>query len=197
METINYGPEIYQEGEEEPNPLDTDIEGEIPKWINGAFLRVGPGKFKWGDSVYNHWFEGDALLQRFHVENGTVRFSSRFLESASYLEAQKRGAIARSNFATFSLPDPCKNIFKRFMMYYFAPDPGSDNGNDNIVKIKDDMFSIGDLVLLCNIDKDTLQNKSTMNITDSLSGRVFCAEPPESYFAQNRPNHFSIFSISI
>ena len=170
MESINYGPELYQEGQEQPYPLDTEIQGEIPKWIKGAFLRVGPGKFKWGDSVYNHWFEGDALLHRFHVENGSVKFSSRFLESASYLEAQKKGTIARSNFATFSLPDPCKNIFKRFMSYYLAPDPESDNGNDNIVKIKDDIFSIGDLVLLSNINKDTLQIKSTMNVANNLSG---------------------------
>ena len=140
METINYGPELYQEGNEEPYAQDADIHGEIPKWIKGAFIRVGPGKFKWGDSVYNHWFEGDALLHRFHVENGTVTFTSRFLESASYLESKKRGAIARSHFATFSLPDPCKNIFQRFMMYYLAPDPESDNGNDSVIKIKDEMF---------------------------------------------------------
>lgn len=35
--------------EETPEPINTDITGKIPEWINGNFLRNGPGKFEIGN----------------------------------------------------------------------------------------------------------------------------------------------------
>ena len=77
------GEEIYQSTIEHPEPVDAEIEGEVPQWLKGDLLRVGPGKFEWGNMSYNHWFDGDAILNRFSIENGNVKFSSRFLRSRS------------------------------------------------------------------------------------------------------------------
>uniref|UniRef100_A0A3P8S4M6 Uncharacterized protein n=1 Tax=Amphiprion percula TaxID=161767 RepID=A0A3P8S4M6_AMPPE len=35
--------------EDTPEPISTRISGTIPEWINGNFLRNGPGKFEIGD----------------------------------------------------------------------------------------------------------------------------------------------------
>lgn len=36
--------------EETPEPITTTVEGSIPSWINGNFLRNGPGKFEFGNT---------------------------------------------------------------------------------------------------------------------------------------------------
>lgn len=36
--------------EETPEPITTEVQGNIPAWINGNFLRNGPGKFEFGNT---------------------------------------------------------------------------------------------------------------------------------------------------
>lgn len=36
--------------EETPEPITTEVQGNIPTWINGNFLRNGPGKFEFGNT---------------------------------------------------------------------------------------------------------------------------------------------------
>lgn len=38
--------------EESPDPIPTTIKGTVPTWINGSFLRNGPGKFEFGQDRY-------------------------------------------------------------------------------------------------------------------------------------------------
>lgn len=38
--------------EETPDPIPATIKGTIPIWINGSFLRNGPGKFEFGEGRY-------------------------------------------------------------------------------------------------------------------------------------------------
>lgn len=40
---------MVQSVEEAPEPIPTVIEGTIPTWIHGNFLRNGPGKFEFGN----------------------------------------------------------------------------------------------------------------------------------------------------
>lgn len=41
--------------EETPQPIPTTIKGTVPSWINGSFLRNGPGKFEFGNDRYNRF----------------------------------------------------------------------------------------------------------------------------------------------
>lgn len=36
--------------EETPELITTEVQGNIPTWINGNFLRNGPGKFEFGNT---------------------------------------------------------------------------------------------------------------------------------------------------
>ena len=59
--------------------------GKIPDWLQGSFLRVGPGKFEWGTTAYKHVFDGDCLVHKFQIQNGQVYYSNRFLEVRNLL----------------------------------------------------------------------------------------------------------------
>lgn len=64
---------------------------------------------------YNHWFDGMAMLHRFHINQGQVTYMSRFLKSDAYLMNSEKNRIMMSEFGTLAMPDPCKNFFLRFL----------------------------------------------------------------------------------
>lgn len=46
--------------------------GQLPTWLKGILLRNGPGMHTIGDTKYNHWFDGLALLHSFTFKNGKL-----------------------------------------------------------------------------------------------------------------------------
>ena len=54
-------------------------EGEIPEWLEGRLIQNGPGKFSFGSDVFNHLFDGSALLQQFTIKNGEATYTCRFV----------------------------------------------------------------------------------------------------------------------
>ncbi|KAF6728846.1 Beta,beta-carotene 9',10'-oxygenase [Oryzias melastigma] len=125
--------------EETPEPIPTTIEGTIPSWINGLFLRNGPGKFEFGNSHYNHWFDGMAMLHQFKILKGEVTYMSRFLQSDAYKKNSEKDRIVMSEFGTLAMPDPCKNFFQRFLSRFEMIEP-TDNASVNFVKYKGDFY---------------------------------------------------------
>lgn len=70
---------------------------------------------------YTHWFDGMAMMHRFHICEGNVTYSSRFLRSDSYVSNSEKNRIVVSEFGTLAMPDPCKNIFARFFSRFQIP----------------------------------------------------------------------------
>ena len=54
-------------------PLEAAIEGKVPTWINGSFIRNGPGTFQ----GMKHLFDGYAMLAKFAFEDGKIKVSHR------------------------------------------------------------------------------------------------------------------------
>ena len=79
---------------------DLPVQGTVPTWLDGVLLRTAPAIFEIGSEAYQHWFDGLAALHRFAFERGRISYSSRILQSRSYLEATARGRVARGEFST-------------------------------------------------------------------------------------------------
>ncbi|XP_075183465.1 LOW QUALITY PROTEIN: carotenoid-cleaving dioxygenase, mitochondrial-like [Anomaloglossus baeobatrachus] len=106
---------LFQTVQETPQPVSTKVSGTIPAWIRGRLLRNGPGRFEFGNDKYNHWFDGIALMHSFKIENGSVTYMSKFLQSDSYTRNKSANRIVMSEFGTLAAPDPCKSLYNRFM----------------------------------------------------------------------------------
>ncbi|XP_077448043.1 carotenoid-cleaving dioxygenase, mitochondrial-like isoform X3 [Stigmatopora argus] len=111
------------------------IQGTIPHWINGSLLRNGPGNFEFGDTRYNNWFDGMALLHKFKMENGRVTYTSRFLRSDAYKKNSERDRIMASEF------EP------------------TDNGNVNFVKYKGDYYVSTESNLMHKVNPKNLETR--------------------------------------
>lgn len=50
------------------------VAGTIPSWLKGTLLRNGPGIFSVGDTSYQHWFDGMAIMHSFTFKDGESFF---------------------------------------------------------------------------------------------------------------------------
>jgi len=78
--------------EEELTDHELPVTGSVPDWLSGALIRNGPGLFESGDERVSHWFDGLAMLRRYAFEDGTVRYTNRFLRTEAY-DAAREGSL--------------------------------------------------------------------------------------------------------
>ena len=99
--------------EEVVSPKRGQLNGHVPTWLKGELMMNGPGKFYFGQDIFQHLFDGSALVQKFSIEKGQVYYQCRFLRTKSFLENLKAKAITRNEFATNAQSDNrairCKN----------------------------------------------------------------------------------------
>lgn len=142
--------------EETPEPITTEVQGTIPAWINGNFLRNGPGKFEFGNTHYNHWFDGMAMLHKFHISGGQVTYMSRFLRSDAYQRNSEQDRIVMSEFGTLAMPDPCKNFFQRFLSRFQMIQP-TDNASVSFVTYKGDYYVSTETNFMHRVNPESLE----------------------------------------
>jgi carotenoid cleavage dioxygenase-like enzyme len=70
--------------------FDLKVTGAFPRDLAGSLYRNGPNpQFDPGPSY--HWFSGDGMLHAFHVEDGRVRYSNRFIRTPKWRDENAAG----------------------------------------------------------------------------------------------------------
>uniref|UniRef100_A0A914WRG6 Uncharacterized protein n=1 Tax=Plectus sambesii TaxID=2011161 RepID=A0A914WRG6_9BILA len=167
---------LFENCEEIPVPVHCSVTGTIPEWLTGTLLRNGPGLFSVGKTTYNHLFDGLALLQRYHIEAGNVLYSCRFLQSKAYQKNMSAQRIVVSEFGTMSFPDPCKNIFSRYLSYFF-PYSMTDNDAVNFVTVRDQVFAATELPTWHRVDPKSLATLEKANMKKYVAINTLTAHP--------------------
>ncbi len=70
---------------------DLEVEGEVPRDINGAFYRVAPDPQlppRLGDDI---WFNGDGMISMFRFENGRIDFKQRRARTDKFVLEERAG----------------------------------------------------------------------------------------------------------
>ncbi|XP_040832896.1 beta,beta-carotene 9',10'-oxygenase isoform X3 [Ochotona curzoniae] len=170
--------------EETPLEVSAQVRGQFPKWLSGYLLRIGPGKFEFGKDQYNHWFDGMALLHQFRMEKGTVTYRSKFLQSDAYRANSAQNRIMVSEFGTLALPDPCKNVFERFMSKFELPGrtlhfPGSCY---NVIRVPPAKVDLGETIhgakVICSIASTEAMKPSYYHSFGMTSNYIIFIEQP-------------------
>ena len=73
---------------------DLDIIGEVPRDLNGVFVRNGPNPQTMPEGMH-HWFDGDGMLHALHFEDGAVTYRNRYVLSRDF--DREDGAIFSPN----------------------------------------------------------------------------------------------------
>ncbi|MCR9204756.1 MAG: carotenoid oxygenase family protein [Halobacteriovoraceae bacterium] len=87
----------------------SNIEGSIPKNIQGRVLRVGPGKKDLFQNDLNHYFDGDSYLQCLSLENGQAKFRGEFIQTDHRVKEQKVKKMLFNEFGTLA-PEKTRDL---------------------------------------------------------------------------------------
>lgn len=97
-------------------------------------------------------------------------YRSKFLQSDTYKANSVHDRIVVSEFGTLALPDPCKNIFERFMSKFELP-AMTDNTNVNYVQYKGDYYLSTETNFMNKVDIETLEKKRKGRLE-----QIYCCE---------------------
>uniref|UniRef100_A0A4W4GB49 Beta-carotene oxygenase 1, like n=1 Tax=Electrophorus electricus TaxID=8005 RepID=A0A4W4GB49_ELEEL len=148
---------FYRNGKETPEPVKAELSGTIPSWLQGTLLRNGPGLFSIGESSYNHWFDGMALIHSFTFKDGEVYYRSKFLRSGTYKKNTAANRIVVTEFGTLAYPEPSKNIFSKAFTYLINTIPDfTDNNIINIIRYGEDYYASSEINYINQINPSSL-----------------------------------------
>lgn len=158
---------------------DLSYEGKIPLWLTGSFINNGPAQFEIGDQQFKHWFDGFAMLKKFHFHEGAVTFQSRFLRSDQYVQSQALQALSRDEFGTYSHDSWLKtllyNMIKKNNAVY-------DNCNVNTVSLGPCHAALTESSKIIAFDATDLNTLGSVNFEDKIPGEFSLAHP---HFSKN------------
>ncbi|MBI2707961.1 MAG: carotenoid oxygenase family protein, partial [Proteobacteria bacterium] len=122
---------LFQNTEESEN-IPLKVEGKIPSWLEGEFVRNGPGLIRdnRGETVKS-WFDGLAKLYAFTIKQGKVSYTCKFLRSDAYKKLQATGVFDFAGFAQ----KPKTNQFSLIDFLFDIKNKEIINANVNVAEI--------------------------------------------------------------
>ncbi len=91
VETINpYLLRKFGPVEQEIEAAKLEVIGEIPKDLNGVYVRNGPNRRYPARGRY-HWFDGDGMLHAVHIKDGTVSYRNRWVRTNGFKREETAG----------------------------------------------------------------------------------------------------------
>ena len=161
----------YKEG----NITVVAVEGDIPTWLKGRLISNGPGQFQVGDTRFNHWFDGFALLKSFSFKKGHIAVEARYLKSLQYTQSNHRDNLFLSEFGTTNrgLLGVIRNLIH-----------GSkyDNTNINIAETAErKLFAMTETPNMVVFDKTSLKTTAIEQYAKDYSPQISTAHPIRDY----------------
>lgn len=106
---------------EETQLEDLRVIGELPRDMNGMFVRVGPNPQFEPIGAY-HWFDGDGMLHGVRVEDGKAAYRNRYVQTKGFEIERQRGRAIWSGLMEppqFDNPDgPFKNAANTALVWH-------------------------------------------------------------------------------
>ncbi|GAB2223275.1 hypothetical protein Droror1_Dr00017415 [Drosera rotundifolia] len=155
------------------------VEGEIPQWLQGTYLRNGPGMWQVGDHHFRHLFDGYATLVKLQFGNGRVTAAHRQIQSEAYKAAKTNKKICYREFSEAPIHD---NLLAYIgdLGGLFSGTSLTDNANTGVVRLGD-----GRVVCLTEtqrgsivIDPNTLETLGKFEYSDPFKGLLLHSAHP-------------------
>jgi carotenoid cleavage dioxygenase-like enzyme len=167
-----------------------EVEGEIPAWMTGGFVRNGTARWIVGEQRLNHWFDGMAMLHRFSIDAGRVHYRNRYLRSKNYKGTLLHGRNMYAQFAT----DPKRSFLNRLSVFF---DFYLQIGNNDFITVSElgsEWISVGETPTQVSIDIDSLATKGVFHFKDWLLAMWTCSHMLTDT-KNNRVYNYSILAL--
>jgi beta,beta-carotene 9',10'-dioxygenase len=166
-------------------------EGRFPDWLSGSLVRNGPAKFEAGNDLFNHHFDGFAMLHRFGFRNGEVSYRNRFLRCRSFDYATQNGRMGYPVFATRLDPDRLERVSEELR----RGDIPDVNASVALARIAGQHVALTDgSTLAMAYDLETLETRGPLVWNDQLQHQDCAGNPIEDWFHRGTTAHFHLAS---
>lgn len=142
------------------------VEGHLPTGLRGIYYRNGPGLMARAGRRYEHWFDGDGLLQAWHFEDGGVRHQARFVKTYKFRAEQQAGRFLLPTLGTPIKPE--------------LPIRGADSinvANTSVMQLNGRLYALWEGGSAHELDAQSLQTRGPHAWAPYLQGMPFSAHP--------------------
>jgi carotenoid cleavage dioxygenase-like enzyme len=141
---------------------------KLPSWLDGEFLVAGPSKFGMGDKMFDHVLDGFGRYNRFKIDNNTIKFSTKMLDSKWYKGAKEENDILPG--FTFKETNPPRWLSSVPFANFYYSTKYFDNNWVMPSRMPDGKTYMGmtDMPLMLEMDIETLEQKGFVEWQDSL-----------------------------
>ena len=153
------------------NSQNLSITGKIPNWLSGTLFRNGPGTFELEHENYRHWFDGLAMLHKFTIADGKVKYSNKFLKCAAFDEAMQTGRVRYSEYATDPTRSRLGKIFAVFDQRI------TDSAKVNLAKIAGKYLALGETSKQIEFDPKTMDTLGIFNYEKKYKQHITTVHP--------------------
>ncbi len=147
-------------------PVSATLSGSWPKALRGTLLRNGPGLFDRGGQRYQHWFDGDGLIQSWHLGEGGITHQAKFVNTKKFAREDRSG-----KFEVMAAGTTVPNA---------RPVSGPDDANTantSLLHIGGKTYALWEAGSAYEIDPESLATVGPKVWRDDLEGAAFSAHP--------------------
>ncbi len=147
-------------------PLRMRLDGAVPKGLRGTLYRNGPAGFERGGARYQHWFDGDGMVQAFRIGEQGITHHGRKVATHKWRTEEAAGRFLQPGAGSL-IPSP-------------QPGTGNDAGNPaNIAVVPwgDEVLALWEAGPPHALDPDTLETRSRVVWSADTDGMPFSAHP--------------------
>lgn len=153
-------------GVESLGPTSITMEGKIPAALQGVLYRAGPAWFDRAGFRYQHWFDGDGMVQSWRFARGRIEHQARMVGTSKFQREQQAGRFLVPAGGT-TIPDaiPIRN------------NDDMNAANTAVIRVGDRLFALWEGGSAYEIDPDTLATRGPVTWREDLVAAPFSAHP--------------------
>lgn len=147
-------------------PLQMATSGHWPRDVNGFLYRNGPSKMHRAGIFYQHWFDGDGMVQKFDIAHGKVSHMGKFIQTKKFKAEEKVGRFRYSTAGT-AIPDalPIRN------------NDDLNVANTSVIPWRGELLALWEAGSPYRIDPNSLATLGVKSFGDKFKQLPFSAHP--------------------
>jgi carotenoid cleavage dioxygenase-like enzyme len=143
------------------------ITGSIPVGLKGSLYRNGPGRLQQGEMKVGHWFDGDGAILAVHFDEGEVRATYKYVQTAGY---QAEMAAEKYLYGNYGMTAPGA-IWQQWR------NPSKNAANTSVLALPDRLLALWEGGQPHSLDLETLATQGEDDLGNSTKGFSYSAHP--------------------
>ena len=140
--------------------------GRWPAQLRGSLYRNGPARHEIGSFRYQHWFDGDGMLQAYHIRDNGIEHRARLVRTHKLQEEEAAGRALYPGFGT--LPPDARGT---------ASADQVNVANISVLHHHDRLFALWEAGSAWRMDPETLATEGVHTFSEATAGAPFSAHP--------------------